>query len=87
MTEKTDIQGNRTEPQIKPHIYSQMTLTSVTTQLIGLGQYFQQTVLRTLDIQMQRMEHRIVLTKKTNSRWIKNICAGHISDEVNQNTN
>lgn len=55
MTEKTDIQGNRTETsEIKPHIYSQMTLTSVTTQLIGLGQYFQQTVLRTLDIQMQK---------------------------------
>lgn len=31
-----------------------MTLTSVPTQLIGLGQYFQQTVLRTLDIQMQK---------------------------------
>ena len=33
-----------------------MTLTSVPAWLIRLGQYFQQTVLRTLDIQMQKNE-------------------------------
>ena len=58
-----------------------MTLTSVPTQLIGLGHCFQLTVLRTLDIHLQKNGAGPYLTK-TNSRWIKKIFAGHISDKM-----
>ena len=65
--------GQTENPEIDPHIYSQLRLTD--SKSVGEGRPFQQTVLEQVDIFRQKNEpqHKLTPCTKINSKWITDL--------------